>query len=140
MSDQPMDFRDYLIRRQQQARQQSHIDKLFCSDEDRNAEIARWIEDQAHDSAEGAAAAATDAEEAFVNVITEAKGLRKKITSGAISPDEALHALDGLRQRHKKIAAHVKSIKTAYDSAVKTIDDPAARVAELTNKFPSLRR
>lgn len=57
-----------------------------------------------------------------------------------VSPDEALHALDGLRQRHKKIAAHVKSIKTAYDSAVKTIDDPAARVAELTNKFPSLRR
>jgi hypothetical protein len=73
-------------------------------------------------------------------VITEARDLRKRITSGVVSPDDARHALAELRQRHKKIAARVPSIKTAYDGAVKTIDDPAARVAELTSKFPSLRR
>ena len=53
---------------------------------------------------------------------------------------DARHALAKLRQRHKEIAAHVPSIKTTYDRAAKTIEDPTARVAELTSKFPSLRR
>jgi hypothetical protein len=134
------DFLDYLNRQQQQAWQQSQIDKNFRSDEDRNAEIARRIEDQAHDSAEGAAAEAGEAEEALGDVIIEVRDLRKKITSGVVSPDDARHALAELRQRHKGIAAHIPSIKTAYYRAVKTIEDPAARVAELMNKFPSLRR
>jgi hypothetical protein len=55
-------------------------------DEDRDANIARRIEDQARDTAEGAAAAASDAEETLGEVIAEARGLRKKITSGAVSP------------------------------------------------------
>ena len=140
MTSQTTDIYDYLNRAQQQAWQQSQIDKLFPSEEERNAQLARRIEDQAHNSAEGAAAAASEAEEALVEVITEARDLRKRITSGVVSPDDARHALAELRQRHKKIAARVPSIKTAYDGAVKTIDDPAARVAELTSKFPSLRR
>jgi hypothetical protein len=140
MTSQPMDFTDYLIRQQQQQWQQDRIDKLFRSDEDRNAEIAQRIEDLAHDSAEGAAAATSEAEEAFVEVITEARDLRKKITSGVVAPDDARHALAEMRQRHKKIAAHVPSIKTAYERAVKTIEDPAARVAELTSRFGILRR
>jgi predicted ATP-dependent protease len=140
MTSQPMDLTDYLIRQQQQAWQQSKIDKLFRSDEDRDAQIAQRIEDQAQDSAEGAAAAASEAEEALVEVITEARDLRKKITNGVVSPDDARHALAKLRQRHKEIAAHVPSIKVAYDRAVKTIEDPAARVAELTSRFGILRR
>ena len=65
-----------------------------------DAEIERLIEDQAYDSAEGAAAAAGDAEEALGDVIAEARELRKKITSGVVSPDDARRALAGLRQRH----------------------------------------
>jgi hypothetical protein len=140
MTSQPIDIIDHISRQQHQARQQSQIDKLFRSDEDRDAEIARRIEDQAHDSAEGAAAAASGAEETLVEVITEARDLRKKITSGVVLPDDARHALAELRQHHKTITAHVRSIKTAYEAAVKTIEDPAARVAELTSKFPSSRR
>jgi hypothetical protein len=73
-------------------------------------------------------------------VITEARDLRKKITNGVVSPDDARHALAKLRQRHKEVATHVPSIKIAYDGAVKTIEDPAARVAELTSKFRSLQQ
>jgi hypothetical protein len=105
-----------------------------------DAEIERRVEDQAYDSAEGAATAAGDAEEALGDVITEARGLRKKITSGVVSPDDARHALTGLRQHHREIAAHVRSIRIAYDVAVKTIEDPAAKVAELTSKFGSLQQ
>jgi len=86
MTSQPMDITDYLIRHQQQAWQQSQIDKLFPSEEDRTAQIARRIEDQAHDSAEGAAADASEAEEALVDMITEARDLRKKITSRVVAP------------------------------------------------------
>jgi hypothetical protein len=105
-----------------------------------NVEIARRIEDQAYASAEGAAVAASDAEEALGEVIAEAGELRQKIASGVVSPDDARRALAGLRQRHRVIAAHVPSIKIAYDGAVRTIEDPAARVAELTSKFGSLQQ
>jgi hypothetical protein len=98
MTSQPMDFTDYLIRQQQQAWQQSQIDKLFPNEEDRNAQFAGRIEDQAHNSAEGAAIDAIEAEEALIEVITESRDLRKKITSGAVSPDEARRALAGLRR------------------------------------------
>jgi hypothetical protein len=53
-----------------------------------NAEIARRIEDEAYERAEGAAIAASDAEEALRDVIAEARELRKKITSGVVSPDD----------------------------------------------------
>lgn len=52
-----------------------------------DAEIERPIEDQAYDSAEGAAAAAGDAEEALGDVIAEARELHKNIASGPVSPD-----------------------------------------------------
>jgi hypothetical protein len=56
-----------------------------------------------------------------------------------VSPDDARRALAKLRQRHREIAAHVPSIKIAYDGAVKTID-PAANITELTSKFGSLQQ
>ena len=105
-----------------------------------DAEIAWRFRDQAYDSAEGAAAAASDAEEALGEVIAEARELRKNITSGVVSPDDARHALAELRRRHGEIAPHVPSMKIAYEGAVKTIEDPAARVAALKNKYPGLRR
>jgi hypothetical protein len=97
-----------------------------------NAEIARRIEDLAYQRAEGAATAASEAEEALGDVVAEARELRKKITSGVVSPDDARRALAGLRQRRRVIAADIPFIKIAYDGAVETIEDPAARVAELT--------
>jgi hypothetical protein len=51
-----------------------------------NAEIERRILDQAYDSAERTAAAAGGAEEALGDVIAEARDLREKIASGAVSP------------------------------------------------------
>jgi hypothetical protein len=81
-----------------------------------------------------------DAEEALGDVIAEARDLREKITSGVVSADNARRALAGLRQRHRVIAAHVPSIKISYDWAVRTIEDPAAKVAELTSKFGSLQQ
>jgi hypothetical protein len=104
-----------------------------------DAEIERRIEEQAYDSAQRAAAAAGDAEEAL-GVVAEARGLRKKIASGMVSSDDARRALAELRRRHGEIAPHVPSMKIVYEGAVKTIEDPAARVAELTSKFGSLQQ
>jgi hypothetical protein len=105
-----------------------------------DAEIEQRFEDQAYDSAEGAATAASDTEEALGDVIAGARELRKNVTSGVVSPDNARRALVELRQRHRKIAAHARSIKIAYDGAVKTIEDPAAKITELTSKFGSLQQ
>ena len=57
-----------------------------------DAEIAQRFRDQAYDSAEGAATAASDAEAAIGDVIAEARELRKKITSGVVAPDDARRA------------------------------------------------
>ena len=73
-------------------------------------------------------------------MITEAKDLPKKIMSGVVPPDDARRALAELRRRHKEIATHLSAIKIAYDGAAKTIEDPAARVAELTSRFGSLQQ
>ena len=105
-----------------------------------DAEIERRIEEQAYDSAQRAAAAAGDVEEALGDVIAEARDLREKIASGVVSPDAARRALAELQQRYREIAPHVASIKIVYEGAVKTIEDPAARVAELTSKFGSLQQ
>jgi hypothetical protein len=77
---------------------------------------------------------------ALGDVIAEAKELRSKIMSGVVSPDDARRALAGLQQRHSQVAAHVPSIKIAYDRAVKTIEDPAAKITELTSRFGSLQQ
>ena len=60
--------------------------------------------------------------------------------SGVVSPDVARRALAELRQRHRELAARVRSIEIAYDGAVKTIQDPAAKVTELTSRFGSLQQ
>lgn len=105
-----------------------------------DAEIERRVEEQAYESAQRAAAAAGDVEEALGDVVAEARELRKEIASGVVSPDAARRALAELRQRHSEIAPHVPSIKIVYERAVKTVEDPAARVAELTSKFGSLQQ
>ena len=94
---------------------------------------------QAYDSAEGGHRDRR-AEEALSDVIAEARELRKKITSGVVSPDDARRVLAKLRQRHRVIAARTRTIKIAYDGAVKTIEDPAAKVTELTSRFGSLQQ
>ena len=57
--------------------------------------------------------------------------LLERCASGVVSPDDARRALAELRRRHREIAPHVLSIKIVYEGAVKTIEDPAAKVAEL---------
>ena len=45
MTDQPMDFRDFLIRQQQQERMAQRFDALFTKDEDHAAAVTQGIED-----------------------------------------------------------------------------------------------
>ena len=72
--------------------------------------------------------------------MTEARDLRKRISSGLASEKDAREVPGNLRKLRTKLVARTASIKTAYEAAVKTIEDPAARVAELTSKFGSLQQ
>jgi hypothetical protein len=139
MTDRPMDVKDWLNQQQRQTWEQEQIDRLL-PDGERDAAIAQRVQDRPYDAAESAAIAASDAEEALGDVITEARDLRKKVAGGVVSPDDARHALAELREQHREIAAHVPSIKAAYERALKTFQDAAARVAELTSRFRGLRQ
>jgi hypothetical protein len=95
---------------------------------------------QAYDAAEAYAVGASDVEEALTDVVTQARDLRKRISSGLVSEKDARETLGNLRKLRAKLVARTASIKTVYEGAVKTIEDPAARVAALKNKYPALRR
>ena len=56
MTDQPMDYRDYLIRQHQQERMAQQFDALFTKDEDHAAAATQRIEDLAYYEAQEAAA------------------------------------------------------------------------------------
>ena len=140
MTDQPMDYRDYLIRQHEQERMAQRFEALFSkSDEDHAAEQAELVSQQAYDTAEECAVGASEVEEALTEVVTEAGDLRKRIEQRpgvgegragcARQPSTATQG-DGCSR---------PSIKTVYEGAVKTIEDPAARVAALKNKYPALR-
>ena len=51
MTDQPMDYRDYLIRQQQQERIRQRFDALFTKDEDRARRGIQGIENLAYHTA-----------------------------------------------------------------------------------------
>jgi hypothetical protein len=57
-----------------------------------------------------------------------------------VSEKDDREALGNLRKLRANLVARTASIKTAYEGAVKTIEDPAGRVAALKNKYPALRR
>jgi len=56
VTDQLMDFRDYLIRQQQQERMAQQWDALFTKDEDHAAVATQRIEDHAYNDAPEVAA------------------------------------------------------------------------------------
>jgi hypothetical protein len=60
VTDQPMDFRDYLIRQHQQERMAQQFDALFRKDDDHAAAATQGIENQAYHEAQEAAAAYDD--------------------------------------------------------------------------------
>jgi hypothetical protein len=141
MTGQPMDYRDYLIRQHEQERMRQQFEALFSkSDEEHAADQAELISQQAYDTAEACAVDATEVEEALTEVVTQARDLRKRISSGLVSEKGGREALGNLRKLRAKLVARTASIKTVYEGAVKTIEDPAARVAALKNKYPPLRR
>jgi small-conductance mechanosensitive channel len=141
MTSQPMDYRDYLIRQHEQERVAQRFEALFSkSDEDHAAEQADRVAQQAYDTAEACAVDASEVEEALTEVLTQARDLHQQIGSGPVSDKDVRDALGNLRKQRAKLVARTASIKTVYEGAVKTIEDPAARVAALKNKYPALRR
>ena len=141
MSDQALDFRDYLIRQQQQDRLQQEFNALFPkSDEDHAADQAERVSQQAYEAAEASAVAASEVEEALTDIVTQARDLRKKISNGLVPEKDARETLGNLRKLRAELVARTASIKTVYEGATRDIEDPAARVAALKSKYSALRR
>jgi hypothetical protein len=95
-----MDYRDYLIRQQQQERMAQQFDALFTKDEDHAAAATQGIKNLAYHEAQGAAAAYDYMQESLTDVITQARGLRARIRSGTVPGKDGRKLLaDLLRQR-----------------------------------------
>jgi septation ring formation regulator EzrA len=137
VTDQPMDYRDYLIRQQQQERIAQRVNALFTKDEDHAAAAAQGIENLAYQEA---AAAYDYIEESLTDVSSQAHGVRARIESGIVPEKDARKLLADLRQHRAELAAKIAPTKSRYDSAQATLKDPAARREALINKYHALRR
>ena len=140
MTDQPMDFRDYLIRQQQQERIAQRFDALFTKDEDHAAAATQRIEDQAYYDAQEAAAVYDDVQESLTDVITQTRDLRAQIQNGVVTEKDARKLLADLRQQRTKLVAKIAPTKSKHDSAQADMKDPAAKRDALIARFPALRR
>ena len=119
MSEQALDFRDYLIRQQQQDRLQQ-INALFPkSDEDRAADQAERRVTASVRGCRSCSRRRLEVEEALTDVITQARDLRKKISNGLVSDKDARETLGNLRKLRAEQVARTASIKTVYEGATR---------------------
>jgi hypothetical protein len=135
-----MDYRDYLIRQQQQERIAQRFDALFTKDEDHAAAATQGIENQAYYEAQEAAAAYDDVQESLTDVITQARDLRARIHSGTVAEKDARKLLADLGKQRAKLVGKIAPTKSKHDSAQTTLKDPAAKREALIARFPALRR
>ena len=140
MTEQPMDYRDYLIRKQQQDRMAQRFDALFTKDEDHAAAATQGIEDLAYHTAQEAAAAYDYVQESLTDVITQARDLRAQIRSGTVPERDARKLLADLRKQRAELVAKIAPTKSKHDSAQADLKDPAAKRDALIARFPALRR
>jgi hypothetical protein len=140
VTDQPMDYRDYLIRQHQQERMAQQFDALFRSDEDHAAAATQGIEDQAYHEAQGAAAAYDYVQESLTDMIAQARDLRARIPSGIVPEKDARKLLADLGKQCAELVAKIAPTKSRHDSAQATLKDPAAKREALIAKYPALRR
>ena len=124
MTDQPMNYRDYLIRQHQQERMAQEFDSLFTSDEDHAAAATRAIEDQAHNSAQEAVATYDYVQESLTDAISQSRDLRARIQSGTLPEKDARKLLANLRQHRAELVAKIAPTKISYDGAQATLKDP----------------
>jgi hypothetical protein len=140
VTDQPMDFRDWLIRQHEQERMAQQFDALFTKDEDHAAAATQGIENQAYHEAQEAAAAYDIVQECLTDVITQARDLRARIPSGIVTEKDARELLADLGKQRAKLVAKIAPTKSKHDSAQATLKDPAAKREALIARFPALRR
>jgi hypothetical protein len=140
VTDQPMDYRDYLIRQHDQERMAQQVDALFTKDEDHARSGIQGIENLAYHEAQEAAAAYDYVQESLTDVITQARDLRARIQSGIVPEKDARKLLADLRKQCAELVAKIAPTKSRHDGAQATLKDPAAQREALINRFPALRR
>ncbi len=140
MTDQPMDYRDYLIRQHQQEHIRQRFEALFTKDEDHAAAATQSIENLAYHEAQEAAATYDYVQASLTDVITQARDLRARIRSGIVPEKDGRKLLAELRKQCAELVAKIAPTKSRYDGAQATLKDPAAQREALINRFPALRR
>jgi hypothetical protein len=98
-----MDYRDFLIRQQQQDRMAQRFDALFTKDEDHAAAATKGIENLAYYAVQEAATAYDHVQESLTDVITQTRDLRAQIRSGIVPEKDARKLLADLRKQRAEL-------------------------------------
>jgi hypothetical protein len=135
-----MDYRDWLIRQQQQERMAQRFDALFRKDEDHAAAATQGIENLAYHAAQEAAAAYDYVQESLTDVITQTRHLPARIESGIVPEKDVRKLLADLHKQRAELVAKIAPTESKHDSAQADLKDPAAKREALIARFPALRR
>jgi hypothetical protein len=129
-----MDYRDYLIRQQQQERIRQRFDALFTNDEEHAAAATQGIENLAYQQAQEAAAAYDYMQESLTDVIAQARHLHARIPNGTVPDKDGRKLLADLHRHRAELVAKIAPTKSRHDGAQATVKDPAAKREALINR------
>jgi hypothetical protein len=138
MTDQVMDVRDFLIQQHEQERMRQQIEAITQSDEDRDRDAAAAVERHAAEVGQECHNVVSAAEDSLIEVSSQARSLRGELMSGTVSREDAIRALQDLHKQRDALLAKIKSAKNVHASVARSAEDPAAAVASLRQRFPSL--
>jgi chromosome segregation ATPase len=128
-------FRDFLVEEGQRQQAAQRLADALPDPERVAADAEQAVEAAARDQIAGIAEQAESLDDGLVEMVTEARTLRKRITSGALTVEEAKEALKSLRQRHGATRYTLGVLRPRYEAAVEQVKNPAARRDELIAKY-----
>lgn len=129
------DFRAYLNEQSQAQAAMQRLADISRDPEDEAADVADAVERSARTEVSAIADRADEIEEDLIDVTSETRSLLDQINDGSMTAMDARKALADLRQRHGRTLNSIATLKPRYESAIKTVQDPAARRDELIARY-----
>lgn len=126
------DYYDILNQHSQVAAAARHLTE---DTDDRDQRTAGVLEDQARNEMVDLAQRAEAVENAIGDVIDEARSVRSAINRGELTTDQAKQMLADLRDRHRGVMGQIPNLRTSYERAQQTVEDPAALRDRLAEKY-----
>lgn len=134
-----MDFRDYLVDQSKQQQVRQRVAELVGDEEEREQTRDQALLNHAVDQTTQLAQEADEIDDEYGEIRDAVLAVRDDAKHQRITAAQAVSRLQSLRRQYDALARRYNGLQNAYAQAKATATDPAARRAELAEKYPSLQ-